>query len=105
MLLDVVRTGAAPGTLVRLPLDAIPEAAAREVRASSHGIGPGDALALARALGRPLPRGWLVGVEGERFDAGTALSPAVAEALDAWTRATIEAVEALCTSTGSSTGS
>lgn len=105
VLLDVVRTGRPAGTLVKLPLEALPDAAVRQQRASSHGFGPGDALALGRALGRPLPRGWFVGVEGERFDAGTERSPAVEAALDAWVEATIEAVEALCTSTGSSTGS
>jgi hydrogenase maturation protease len=81
VLVDVVRSGAAPGTLVEIPLDAVADRAVLAPFTSSHGFGPGEALALARSLGLPLPRGVLIGVEGARFDAGAPLSPAVEEAV------------------------
>ena len=101
VLIDVVRAGLAPGALVRLTLAEAGAAALTAPRVSSHGLGPGDALRLAKALGRALPRGWFVGVEGDRFDPGEQLSPAVEAALDGWLAATVAAVEDLCTSTDS----
>lgn len=45
--------------------------------ATSHGLGPGDAIALGAALDR-LPRSVLVfAIEGERFGLGDDMSPAV----------------------------
>lgn len=105
VLVDVIRTGAPPGTVRTLPLADAADRAVRSPRASSHGLGPADALGLLRALGRPLPPGFLVGVEGERFGAGEARSPAVEAALPALAAAVRAAVEATCTSTGSPTGS
>lgn len=99
VLLDVVSAGLPPGTLVRLDLGAVPDAAVAGGRASTHGLGPAHALRLGRALGRELPRGWFVGVEGATFAPGAPLSPQVQAALDAFYAATMAAVEALCTST------
>jgi hydrogenase maturation protease len=49
---------------------------------STHAFGVGEAIELARALGR-LPRRVLVyGVEGREFAAGEGLSPAVAAAVE-----------------------
>jgi hydrogenase maturation protease len=51
-------------------------------RSSTHAFGVGDAVELARALGR-LPRRVVVyGVEGAGFESGAPLSPAVAAAVD-----------------------
>jgi hydrogenase maturation protease len=79
VLVDVVQTGARPGTLVELPLHAIHDRAV----ASSHGFGPAEALALARSLGRPSPRGVFLGVEGARFHAGAPLTEGVAATVPA----------------------
>ncbi|MFZ5477368.1 MAG: hydrogenase maturation protease [Myxococcota bacterium] len=98
VLLDVVSAGLAPGTLVRLDLGAVPDAAIAGGRGSTHGLGPAHALRLGRALGRELPRGWFVGVEGATFEPGAAVSPQVEASLDAFYGATMAAVEALCTS-------
>jgi hypothetical protein len=38
-------------------------------------------LALARTLGRSLPHGYFIGIEGGCYELGTGLSPAVEEAL------------------------
>jgi hydrogenase maturation protease len=68
VLVDVVRTGAPPGALVELPLDAILDRALASCPTSSHGFGPAEVLTLARSLARVLPRGVFLGVEGARFD-------------------------------------
>ncbi len=81
VIVDAVRSGAPGGTVHRF--DASAEAVPAAFRhSSSHTIGVGDAIELARSLGR-LPRRVLIfGVEGVRFDAGAGLSPEVASVLD-----------------------
>ncbi len=81
ILLDVVRSGSTPGTLHRIPLSELDPDLLPDLRVSSHGFGPGEAIALARALGRPLPGGVFLGIEGEHFEPGRDLSPAVRQAL------------------------
>jgi hydrogenase maturation protease len=104
VLLDVVRSGGAPGAIHELRLAEVVDRAAAAPQVSSHGFGPAEALRLARALGRPLPRGIFVGIEGARFDAGAPLSDAVAESIPTLIDAARAAVAALrsepCTSTG-----
>jgi hydrogenase maturation protease len=104
VLLDVVRTGGAPGAILSLGLAEVAGRAAAAPQVSSHGFGPAEALELARALGRPLPRGIFVGIEGVRFDAGAPPSDSVAENIPALIDAARAAVAALrsesCTSTG-----
>ena len=56
---------------------------ARSLRSSSHHFGVADAIELARALGRLPPALRVYAIEGEDFGAGRALSPAVAQAVDA----------------------
>lgn len=46
---------------------------------SSHGLGLGEAVELARALGRLPRRLVIIGVEGADFSLGLGLSPAVAQ--------------------------
>lgn len=60
VLIDAVRSGAAPGTMHRLDAGAIER---HVTPASSHAIGLGDALALTRALGQEPARLVLFGVE------------------------------------------
>ena len=81
VLVDASASGAAPGTIHRF--DASDEAVpARSLRSSTHAFGVGEAVELARALGK-LPGVVVVyGVEGQEFAAGEGLSPAVAAAID-----------------------
>lgn len=81
VLVDVTRSGAGPGTIHRMNLRELCGAALAGPNVSSHGFGPAQALRLGAALGRTLPEGTFVGVEGARFDPGSELTPAVAQAL------------------------
>ena len=81
-VVDAVVSGAPAGAVHRY--DATTTALPAGVfRSSTHAFGVGDAVELARALGR-IPRSVIVyGVEGADFGAGAPLSPAVAAAVDA----------------------
>ena len=82
LLIDSVRSGAPPGTIHRVEATERPLPAELRSSTSTHAVGVGDAIELARALGR-LPRPLVVyGVEGDRFETGAALSPDVAAAVD-----------------------
>jgi hydrogenase maturation protease len=101
VLVDVVRGPA--GRLVTCPLVELPEAVHVASPLSSHGFGAGEALRLARVLGRALPPGTFVGIGGERFGVGEAPSPAVTAALGALRDAIVAAaneLEATCTRAG-----
>lgn len=88
LLVDAVKSGAAPGTLHRREgLDWTLRALARHT--STHGFGLAEAVALAQRLGRA-PRHWLLfGVEIARLTPEAELSVAVAAALP-------RLVEAVC---------
>lgn len=80
-LVDALAAGDAPGRLVRIDACAAPVTDALGAFASTHAFNLAETIELARALGR-LPRQLVVyGIEGERFEPGAALSPAVAQAL------------------------
>jgi hydrogenase maturation protease len=95
VLVDSVRSGAVPGTVHRL--DAAGEPLPGDLRTSSstHAVGVAEAIELARALGRLPRRLVLYGVEGERFDAGAALSSPVAAAIDAVVARVLQEASAL----------
>jgi hydrogenase maturation protease len=81
----IVVDAAAPlgrsGRIHRLDLTARPLPAGFSC-SSTHALGLAEAVELARSLGR-LPRRLIAYVvEGERFDVGAPLSPAVANAVD-----------------------
>jgi len=79
-LLDAVSSGAPAGTIHRLDAAAA-ELPAALFRTSTHHLGLAEAVELGRALGR-LPAALVVfGIEGERFDPGERLSPAVETAV------------------------
>jgi hydrogenase maturation protease len=80
LLLDACRGGGAPGATTWLRLDepGWPEVAAPY---SLHGLDLPAAFRLARVLGLPLDRAWLMGVEPCDTREGQALSPALADAL------------------------
>ena len=81
VVVDALRTGAPPGTLLRL--DARATRVPAPAPASSHGFGLAEAIELSRTLGR-LPAVLVVhGVEAADVTPGAGLSPAVAAALPA----------------------
>ncbi|HET9324105.1 MAG TPA: hydrogenase maturation protease [Gaiellaceae bacterium] len=86
-IVDAVRSGAAPGTVHRLDATDEPLPATLSA-ASTHTLGVGEAIELARALGRLPARIVLYGIEAESIAAGADLTPAVARGVD-------EAVERL----------
>lgn len=83
ILLDAVRSGAAPGT--RHGFDAR-ELPGTGVMCSSHGFGVASAIGLARALGNMPSRLLLRGVEADHSWPNPGLSPVVADALPAFVR-------------------
>jgi hydrogenase maturation protease len=81
VLVDASSSGAPPGTIHRFDAstNGVP---ARSFRSSTHAFGVGEAVELARALGK-LPGIVVVyGVEGETFAAGEGLSASVAAAIE-----------------------
>jgi hydrogenase maturation protease len=82
IVIDAVRSGAAPGTIHRLDL-AAGTGRAGPRRGSTHGLGVADAVELARALDRLPARLELYGIEAGAFATGTGLTPPVARAVDA----------------------
>ena len=81
ILIDAVSSGAAPGTIHTFhpsgqPLPTEP------VLFSSHAFGLVQAIEISRVLNE-LPRQMIIyGIEGENFEMGTELSPAVQESLN-----------------------
>ena len=76
LVVDAVSSGADPGTLHRF--DATREPLPAELfKSSTHALGIPDAVELARELGRLPDRLVVYGIEGESFEAGEGLTPAV----------------------------
>ena len=81
IVVDAAAPAGRPGRVDRLDLVDCPLAVGVAC-SSTHGFGVGEAVELARRLGR-LPRHLIAYlVEGERFDVGAPLSPFVARAVD-----------------------
>jgi hydrogenase maturation protease len=80
VLLDAAKSGAQPGTIVRLDAGAGP-LPAHFFHYSTHAFGVAEAIELARTLGRLPGRLVVFGVEGADFTAGEELSPPVARAV------------------------
>jgi hydrogenase maturation protease len=81
IIVDAASSGAKPGTIHRIDARAqrIPTGL---LRYSTHAFSVGEAVELARAMNRLPPRMVVYGIEGERFDEGTALSRAVQGSVD-----------------------
>ncbi|WDT75607.1 MAG: hydrogenase maturation protease [Candidatus Manganitrophus sp.] len=79
-LIDAVQSGAPPGTLHPIDVWTQPLPASL-FRHSTHAFGIAEAVELARVLHQLPPRLIIYGIEGERFDAGVGLSPAVEKAV------------------------
>jgi hydrogenase maturation protease len=86
VVVDAGSSGAAPGTLHRFDAAAGP-VPARAFRSSTHAFGVGEAIELARALGKLPPVVIVYAVEGSEFWAGEGLSEAVAAAVEPATEA------------------
>ena len=81
VLVDGVRSGADPGTIHRIEVTDGPLPAGLRSSSSTHAVGVGEAIELARTLGRLPSRLVIYGIEGEGFETGAALSPGVAAAV------------------------
>ena len=82
LVVDAVASGAPPGTLHRF--DATHGPLPTEMfKGSTHSLGVADAVELARELDRLPPRLAVYGIEGESFETGEGLSPAVEATVNA----------------------
>lgn len=82
LIVDAVSTGAEPGTLHRFDATAGP--LPMEVfRSSTHALGVADAVELGRELERLPDRLAVYGIEGENFETGEGLTPAVEATVEA----------------------
>jgi hydrogenase maturation protease len=94
VIVDAVRSSAAPGSIHRIELvdgDKIPDHRPRD---SSHALALGDLLALARTLDRLPSHLVLIGIEAAELGPGTGLSPTVATAVETVTRQTLRDLQA-----------
>jgi hydrogenase maturation protease len=81
LFVDAVTCGGVPGTLCLTPLPS-KELAPRALGSlSSHGWGLVETLKLAHALGRTVPRLFLLGIEAGTVTRGAPRSPAVEQAI------------------------
>ena len=93
VVVDAVRPGRpVPGRPHRIVVDQADLPGARPV--SSHGLDLGDAIALARALGRMPDRLIIHAVEAADTGLGVGLTPAVAAAADGLAEAVLRDVQA-----------
>jgi hydrogenase maturation protease len=81
VLVDAMLSGAVPGTVRRLDASTEALAAGRHAFVSTHAIALGEAIELARALGRLPPRVIVYGIEIGGLASGSRLSLAVAAAV------------------------
>lgn len=79
VVVDAVVSGAEAGTVLRVEAATPLPANIRLV--STHALGAGTAIELARAVGRIPERLVVIGIEGSSYRVGTGLSPRVAEAV------------------------
>ena len=94
VVVDAASSGAAAGTVHRI--DALQGPLPCLLRPmSSHGFGVIEVIELARALGRLPSRLLVYGIEGENFEPGARMSPAVHTAIESVTRfITVDCVRA-----------
>lgn len=83
VLIDAIHSGRAPGTIDRLDASAMALPAELVGSSSTHAVGIGEAIELARALDRLPARVVVFGVEGRCFSAGEGLSEQVRAAIPA----------------------
>ena len=83
VLIDAMHSGAPPGTVRRFDANAACLPDLGEPATSTHGLGLGPVLELARLLGYLPARLVVVAIEGRRFTVGTLPSPEVLSAVGA----------------------
>lgn len=82
ILIDAIRSGAAPGTVRRFDAGSQPLPAEFLQQCSTHALSLPEAVELSRSLGRLPPEVILFGIEGLSFEHGNRLTPTVARAAD-----------------------
>ena len=94
IIVDAVESGSEPGTLHRFNArdDAIPE---HVFRSSTHAFGVGEAIELARALGRLPDQVVVYGVEGGDFAAREGLTAPVEAAVEVVASAVLDDLQQL----------
>jgi hydrogenase maturation protease len=97
-VIDSVRSDGPAGEIHRIQIDRETEASvpASTRHDSSHGLGLGEAVELARVLDRLPGRLVLVGIAGIRFEAGDALSDSVRDAVERVVEELAEEVSVAC---------
>jgi hydrogenase maturation protease len=80
ILIDAMRSGSHPGTVLKLEAHERPVPVSFS-RSSTHAFGVAEAVELARAMGMLPPRVVLYGIEGKSFAAGEGLSSEVERAV------------------------
>jgi hydrogenase maturation protease len=81
IVVDAVHSHEAPAGFVHR-FDIGPEGLQTVSPSSSHGMGPGEAVELGRALGRLPERLIVYGIEGHDFGEGAPMAPEVLTAID-----------------------
>lgn len=81
LIMDAVRSGAAPGEMVRIAGDEVPRFFTRKL--SPHQVGIGDVLASLEFTGESPKETVILGVEPEALEMGMELSETVAAAVPA----------------------
>jgi len=94
IVVDAAASGAAPGTVNRFDASETPIPAG-VFRSSTHAFGVGDAIELARVLGRLPGRVLVYGVEGAAFAPGEPLTPPVEAAVEQVAAAVLSDLEHL----------
>jgi len=79
VVVDAVRSGGAPGTVLRF--DALSDVLPARANSSSHSFGVAETVELARALGRLPGRLTVYGIEASDFERGGTMTAPVAEAV------------------------
>lgn len=78
---DAVDAGREPGAILRFDVSREAMPAVPCGGASTHALGLGEAIELARSLDRLPPTALVFGIQAETFETGAPLSPAVARAI------------------------
>ena len=83
VIVDTMRSGAAPGTVRRLDVSREPLPALPYCCSSTHAVSLGEAIELGRALARLPAHVVVYAVEGRRFEAGSGFSEEVHDVIPA----------------------
>jgi len=92
IVIDAMRSGAAPGTVRVLELTGTAENSSPGVT-STHGISLSGVLRLAHAIDQAPSRVIVVGIEGDDFGRGLGLSPAVDAAIPLAVRTVVDLIK------------